>query len=97
VRSEALYIWRELLAARGLIAEPPRRSDRPRIPVPGGDRESARRLAESGRRAAAETDGAARQTSGVLVPDLLAGIVAPALLFAGVLAYRLRRDRALEP
>jgi murein DD-endopeptidase MepM/ murein hydrolase activator NlpD len=96
VRSEARYIWRELLAARGLIAEPPRRSDRPHISVPGGDRESARRLAGSGRRAAAESAVAARQTSGVLVPDLLAGIVAPALLFAGALAYRLRRDRTLE-
>jgi murein DD-endopeptidase MepM/ murein hydrolase activator NlpD len=90
MRSEARYIWRELLAARGLIVKPPKRSERPHIVVPGGDHErSARRLAAS-----QQVHVAARQASGMFLPDLLAGIVAPALLFAGALAFRLRRERS---
>ena len=38
VRREASYIWRELLAARGLIDKSPKPSERPRIAVPHGDR-----------------------------------------------------------
>jgi len=95
VRSEARYIWRELLAARGLVVKAPKRSERPRVAVQGGDHgPSTRRLAASPRRTPAQPAVAARQSSGMFVEGLVAGVVAPALLFAGALAYRLRRERA---
>jgi murein DD-endopeptidase MepM/ murein hydrolase activator NlpD len=37
VRAEARFVWRELLAARGLISHAPSASERPRIHVPGSD------------------------------------------------------------
>jgi murein DD-endopeptidase MepM/ murein hydrolase activator NlpD len=93
VRREASYIWRELLAARGLT-EAPKPSERPRIAVPHGDESSPRRLAAAKRREAASPGVAAGQTNAMSVADLLAGIVLPAVLFAGALTYRLRRERS---
>ena len=93
LRREASYIWRELLAARGLTERPPKPSERPRIAVPHGDEPSPRRLAAAKRREAASPGVAAGQTNAMSVPDLLAGIVLPAVLFAGALTYRLRRER----
>ena len=56
VRREASYIWRELLAARGLTDKAPKPSERPRVAVPHGDLESSpRRLAAAKRREAAST------------------------------------------
>jgi hypothetical protein len=37
VRSEARFVWRQLLAARGLISHAPSASERPRISIPGSD------------------------------------------------------------
>ena len=94
MRREASYIWRELLAARGLTDKSPKPSERPRIAVPHGDVSgpSLRRLAAAkGREAAGPVRPS--QTSAMPVADLIAGIVLPALLFAGALAYRLRRER----
>jgi hypothetical protein len=94
VRSEARYIWRELLAARGLTPEAPKPSERPHIAVPDGDLGSSlRRLTAAKRREAAEPSVRATRANGVAVPVLLAGIMLPAVLFAGALVYRVRRNR----
>ncbi|MFL6068328.1 MAG: peptidoglycan DD-metalloendopeptidase family protein [Gaiellaceae bacterium] len=94
VRREASYIWRELLAARGLTQKAPMAGERPRIAVPHADVESApRRLAAARRREAASPAVSAVQPRAMSAPDLLAGIVLPAVLFAGALTYRLRRER----
>src|SRR5439155_18864268 len=37
VRREASYVWRQLLASRGLIKHAPSPKDRPKIAVPGGE------------------------------------------------------------
>jgi hypothetical protein len=37
VRTEARFVWRQLLAARGLISHAPNASERPRIRIPGSD------------------------------------------------------------
>jgi hypothetical protein len=37
LRQEASYVWRELLASRGLIRHAPAPSERPKIAVPGAD------------------------------------------------------------
>ena len=94
VRREASYIWRELLAARGLTDKSPKPSERPRIAVPHGD-VSGLFSPAPGRGEGREAAGPVRpsQTSAMPVADLLAGIVLPAVLFAGALAYRLRRER----
>ena len=95
VRKEARYIWRELLAARGLAHHAPKPSERPHISVPAKDHGPlVRSLAGSGHREAAEPVTRAVQTSGMGLADLLAGIVLPALLFLGALAFRLARDPA---
>jgi murein DD-endopeptidase MepM/ murein hydrolase activator NlpD len=94
VRSEARYIWRELLAARGLIEKAPKAGERPRVAVPRDSLEpSLRTLAGARPRAAAASDARAGQVNSPGARDVLAGIVLPAVLFAGALAYRLRRDR----
>ncbi len=94
VRREASYIWRELLAARGLIDKSPKPSERPRIAVPHGDvgSSSLRRLAAAKSREASAAIEAGH-TGAMPLADLLAGIVLPAMLFAGALAFRLRRER----
>ena len=93
MRKEARYIWRELLAARGLTSKAPKASERPRIRVPVGDRAGSRpQVHVFGREASAAGLGT-RHTSGMTLLDVLAGIVLPALLFAAGLAFRLRRGR----
>jgi murein DD-endopeptidase MepM/ murein hydrolase activator NlpD len=95
VRKEARYIWRELLAARGVVHHPPKPSERPQIAVPGKDHGPlVRSLAGSRHGQAADPVPGARQTSSMGLVDLLAGIVLPALLFLGALAFRLSRDPA---
>ena len=94
LRSEARYIWRELLAARGLVEKAPKPSERPHVAVPRDSLEpSLRTLAGAKRSAAAGPAVRAERTNPLDVPDFLAGIVLPAALFAGALAYRLRRER----
>jgi len=94
VRREASYIWRELLAARGLTQEAPKPSERPRIALPHGDLESSpRRLAAANPRGAASPAVDANRTNAMSLRDLLGGIVLPAVLFGGALTYRLRRER----
>jgi hypothetical protein len=96
VRKEASYIWRELLAARGLTANRPKKSERPHISLPAKDHGPlVRSLAGSPHRDAAGVVVARRvQTSGMGYPDVLLGIVLPAMLFLGALTYKLGRERA---
>ena len=83
VRAEARYVWRQLLAARGLISHPPHPSERPHIRVPLPDRVVAgRRLASAAL--------SARDGEGTMLVDAFAGLVAPALAFGAALV-RLRR------
>jgi hypothetical protein len=88
VRAEALFVWHQLLAARGLIAHAPRAGERPRISIPHTD------YAYPARRIAAAASGlhAVDHASGIRPLDALIGIVAPALLFASALLVRLRRN-----
>ena len=87
VRAEARFVWRELLAARGLISHAPRASERPHVRVPLSDYAfPARRIA-----AAASGVQAVGRASGLRPLDVLVGIVAPAILFAAALVVRLRR------
>jgi hypothetical protein len=98
VRGEARYIWRELLAARGLIDKAPKPIDRPRIAVPHADLGSSpRRLTATKLREAAGSGVQAHQARAMGVADLLAGVALPAVLFAGALTYRLRRGRVSRP
>jgi murein DD-endopeptidase MepM/ murein hydrolase activator NlpD len=85
VRAEARFVWRRLLAARGLISHAPRLSERPRIATPAPDH------APATRRVAAAADLHAGHASGVRPLDVLLGLIAPALLFGSVLLLRLRR------
>ena len=87
VRAEASYVWRQLLAARGLAAHAPTAQERPHIAVPGADH-----LAARGRDvavAAVRSSG----TTGFRVLDGLLGIGVPALLFGVALFVRVRRER----
>jgi murein DD-endopeptidase MepM/ murein hydrolase activator NlpD len=87
VRAEARFVWRQLLAARGLISHGPRASERPHISIPHTDYAfPARRIA-----AAASGVQAVGNASGLRPLDVLIGIVAPAILFASALLVRLRR------
>ena len=90
VRKEATYIWRQLLAARGLTPTAPKASERPLIHVPARDHTPT--IPRVFPREAAAAGLGASHASGMTLPDLLAGIVLPALLFAAGLAFRLRRD-----
>jgi murein DD-endopeptidase MepM/ murein hydrolase activator NlpD len=88
LRAEARFVWRQLLAARGLISHGPRASERPHISIPHADYAfPARRIA-----AAASGVQAVGHASGLRPLDLLIGIVAPAILFASALLARLRRE-----
>jgi murein DD-endopeptidase MepM/ murein hydrolase activator NlpD len=87
VRAEASYVWRQLLAARGLTARAPTANERPRMAIWGADHLRRRGLRVA---AAAVHDGG---TTGFRVLDGLLGIVAPALLFAAALLVRLRREQ----
>jgi murein DD-endopeptidase MepM/ murein hydrolase activator NlpD len=86
VRAEARFVWRQLLAARGLISHAPQASERPHIKVPGIDRFPTRRIA-----AAAGGVHPVARASGLRPLDALMGLVAPALLFLSALVVRLRR------
>ena len=60
----------------------------------GADDGAVERTAPEGeQREAASPVARAGQTGPISVLDLLAGIVLPAMLFAGALTYRLRRER----
>ena len=86
VRAEARFVWRQLLAARGLISDAPHESERPNIEVPGVDRFPTRRIA-----AAASRVNPVVRDSGLRPLDLFIGLVAPAILFLSALLVRLRR------
>ena len=85
VRAEARYVWRQLLAARGLIPHAPRLSERPHIRVPRPDR------ALPARGMAAATVLRPGQDEGTILLDVFVGLFAPALLFGTALLFRLRR------
>jgi hypothetical protein len=87
VRVEARFVWRELLASRGLITQGPRTSERPHVPVPHAD------YAFPARRIAAAAGGvhAVGRASSLRPIGVLLGIIAPAILFASALVVRLRR------
>jgi hypothetical protein len=84
VRAEARFVWRQLLAARGLISHAPRLSERPRIGIPIPDRAEAQPF-----RRLALADGPSPPGQAVL--DAVAGLAAPAVLFGAALLYRRRR------
>ena len=87
VRAEARFVWRRLLAARGLISHGPRTSERPHVPVPHAD------YAFPARRVAAAASGIrpVGRASGLPPLAVLLGIIASAILFASALVVRLRR------
>ena len=87
VRAEAWFVWRQLLAARGLISHGPRTSERPHVPVPHAD------YAFPARRVAAAASGihAVGRASALRPIGVLLGIIATAILFASALVVRLRR------
>jgi hypothetical protein len=87
VRAEARFVWRQLLAARGLATHAPRSSERPRISVPHADRVAAAQP----RRLAAASNRPPRNGDRVL--DTLAGLLTPAVLFGAALLAQLRRSR----
>jgi murein DD-endopeptidase MepM/ murein hydrolase activator NlpD len=86
VRAEASYVWRQLLAARGLTAHAPSVQERPHIAVPGADHLVAR-----GRHVAAAAVRAGDTNRFRLLDGLLV-IGLPALLFGAALFLRLRRE-----
>ena len=87
VRAEARFVWRRLLAARGLISHGPRTSERPHVPVPHAD------YAFPARRVAAAASGIrpVGRASGLPPLAVLLGIIASAILFTSALVVRLRR------
>jgi Peptidase family M23 len=87
VRAEARFVWRRLLAARGLISHGPRTSERPHVRVPHAD------YAFPARRVAAAASGIrpGGRASGLPPLAVLLGIIASAILFASALVVRLRR------
>ncbi len=95
-RQQAGFVWRELLAARGLTRHPTRSAGRALQP-PGGSRDNQTGLLTAG--ASAQPSAAAPQRSGgfpstMLLATLLAA--APAAGLAAVLSLRLRRRRAAD-
>jgi murein DD-endopeptidase MepM/ murein hydrolase activator NlpD len=86
VRAEARYVWRELLAARGLITHAPKRSDRPQIRVPRPDLGSRER-----RLAAAAHPKTVERGSHASAVGVVLGLVVPTLAFGTALLLRLRR------
>ena len=89
VRAEARFVWRQLLAARGLIKHAPRPSERPPIHVPHPDPGAA----AVARRTAATINRVHRSgTSSASVFGLLvAGLAAPGLTGAALALRRRRR------
>jgi hypothetical protein len=85
VRAETRYVWRQLLAARGLTSHAPKLSERPHIRVPHTDD------ARDPRRVIAAVMPGGQGRSDSLVVDVLAGLIAPAAAFGLTLFVRLRR------
>jgi Peptidase family M23 len=86
VRAEASYVWRQLLAARGLAAHAPSAKERPHIHVPGVDHFASRARQVA---VAAVHHG---DRGGFRVLDGLLGIGTLLLLFGAALFVRLRRE-----
>ncbi|MEN3342762.1 MAG: peptidoglycan LD-endopeptidase LytH [Actinomycetota bacterium] len=95
VRQEASYVWRELLAARGLTKRPPPVSERPKIRIPGfGD------VAVASAASPLAPHGEAPLPAALL--GSLLGVVAAAAASAGLVVVRRRRrghgaDTVSEP
>jgi len=92
VRQEASYVWRELLAARGITRHAPSPKDRPHIALPslvGGLDAAPFGLPDTGL-------GAAARTGSRLPAPLLAGLLA-ALAAAASGGLVVVRRRALDP
>jgi hypothetical protein len=85
VHAETSFVWRQLLAARGLTAHAPKASERPRIRVPRSDRAAAPR------RVVAAAVTRPEHSSGAPIVDVLAGLIAPGAAFGLTLLIRLRR------
>jgi hypothetical protein len=85
VRAETSFVWRQLLAARGLISHAPKPGERPRIRIPHSD------IASEPRRAVAAVGTSAEHSSGTPMADVLAGLIAPGAAFGLTLLVRLRR------
>ena len=85
VRAETRYVWRQLLAARGLTSHAPKLSERPRIRIPHTD------VAREPRRVVASAIPRGERRSDALLVDVLAGLIAPAAAFGLTLFVRLRR------
>jgi murein DD-endopeptidase MepM/ murein hydrolase activator NlpD len=101
VRNEAKFVWRELLAARGLIKHPPKRSEPPPPSVPrfGGISVAPVEHAVAAGPAAAAVDA---RRGGHSLPTLvlvLLGVIASAGAGSVVLLFRQRRHahEAAEP
>jgi murein DD-endopeptidase MepM/ murein hydrolase activator NlpD len=95
-RQQAGFVWRELLAARGLIRHPSRLAERALQPR-GGSRD--KRIGPLTARTSAQSNAAAQQRrdrspSSMLLAPLLAATSTAGL--AAVLILRLRRRRAAE-
>jgi hypothetical protein len=86
VRAETRYVWRQLLAARGLIRHAPKASDRPLIRIPHAD------VARAPRRALVAALPRAEHRSDAPVADTLVGLIAPGAAFGLMLLVRLRRQ-----
>ena len=84
VRAEARFVWRQLLAARGLISHAPSESERPRISIPGSD--AAGEIAR--RRLTALSAGSSSPAPWLALLAVLFGAAA-----SGCLALLLRRRR----
>jgi hypothetical protein len=86
VRAEARFVWRQLLAARGLISHAPSASERPRIRIPRPD--AAARVAQ--RRLTALSASSSRRASWLALLSVLVGAAASVCL---ALQLRRRRER----
>ena len=88
LRQEASYVWRELLASRGLIRHAPSPKERPKIDVPGMD--NPLRIAPLGV-PTPRLGSAARGGSGPPTPLLVSVPTAMGVALAGVFLVRRRR------
>jgi hypothetical protein len=86
VRKEARFVWRELLAARGLIPRAPKLSERPHVRVPRPD------IPVNERHAVAAGAPRADHASGSTILGAAAGLLAPIAALGLTLLVRLRRS-----
>jgi murein DD-endopeptidase MepM/ murein hydrolase activator NlpD len=96
VRTEAAFVWRELLTARGLIRHGPSANQRPRIRIPGSDSQAVAPLIRSRPALAGAPTPARRRTSNPL-PLLLASLIALTGLAALAGLIQLGRRRLRRP